>query len=115
MHLKILFAATCLSLLSWVTPAKAQQQAETENEPVLQQLPSHLDQLTSPSQAREFQKLVQQQEPLLYLFLQMQQSQSPNLQQQADAQLRQILKQPPSLEQQLIQEEVHGKLRLDKL
>ena len=112
MNLKILLAATFLSLLSWATPAKAQQAAQTDP---LQQLPSRLDQLTNPSQARQFQKLIQQQEPLLYLFLQMQQSQPPNLQQQADAEARQILKQPPSLEQQLTQEEVHGKLRLDKL
>lgn len=114
MNLRIFAVAICVSILSWATPTRAQLQTESQADLTLPQLPSSLEQLTKPSQIKQFQRLIQQQ-PLLYLFLQLQETPPPNLQQQTEAQLRQILQQPPSLQQQLFQQQVHGRLRLDDL
>lgn len=105
MNLKILAVAIFLSLLGWATPTKAQQSVEPQIAPI-QQLPTSIEELKKPSQVRKLQRTIQQQQPLLYLFLQLQQPQSPDLQQQAEAQIRQILQQPPSLQQQLIQQQI---------
>jgi multidrug efflux pump subunit AcrB len=114
MSSKILAAAIGLSLLSWATPTKAQQRSQPEIESILQQLPSQIEQLTKPSQIREFQRLAEE-EPLLNLFLELDQAELPNLQQIAEEQIRQTLRQPPSLQQQLFQQQIRGTLNLDEL
>ncbi|HEY9604982.1 MAG TPA: hypothetical protein V6C85_25485 [Allocoleopsis sp.] len=112
MNSKLLAAAIGLSLLSWATPTQAQQRSQLES--ILQQLPSRIEQLKDPSQIERFQKLTEE-EPLLYLFLQLDQAELPNLQQQAEDQIREILRQPPSLQQQLFEQQTRGRLKLDEL
>ncbi len=114
MNPKILAAAIGLSLLSWATPTKAQQRLEPQIESILQQLPSRIDQLTDRSQRRQFQRLVEE-EPLLNLFLQLDQAELPNLQQIAEDEIRQTLRQPPSLQQQLFDQQRRGTLNLNDL
>ena len=111
MNSKILAAVIGLSLLSWATPTQAQQRSQIES--ILQQLPSRIEQLQEPSQIERFQKLAEE-EPLLYLFLQLDQAELPNLQQEAENQIREILQQPPSLQQQLFEQQTRGRLNLDE-
>ncbi|MEQ9367600.1 MAG: hypothetical protein RIG63_01010 [Coleofasciculus chthonoplastes F3-SA18-01] len=106
--LKRLAAAISLTLLSWTLPTKAQPLSE-------QQLPSSIDQLTNPAQLRRFQQRLQREQPLLYLFLQLESAQTENLQQKAEQEIRQMLQQPPSLQQQLFQQQIRGTLELDDL
>jgi len=105
---KLLAAAISLSLLSWTLPTKAQPLSE-------QQIPSSIDQLTNPAQLRQFQQRLQREHPLLYLFLQLESAQTENLQQKAEQEIRQILQQPPSLQQQLFQRQIREPLDLDDL
>ncbi|MEQ9000952.1 MAG: hypothetical protein RID53_31175 [Coleofasciculus sp. B1-GNL1-01] len=105
---KRLAAAMGLTLLSWTLPAKAQPLSE-------QQLPSSIDQLTNPAQLRRFQQRLQREQPLLYLFLQLESAQTENLQQKAEQEIRQTLQQPPSLQQQLFQRQIREPLELDDL
>jgi hypothetical protein len=106
--LKRLAAAISLTLLSWTLPTKAQPLSE-------QQLPSSIDQLTNPAQLRRFQQRLQREQPLLYLFLQLESAQTENLQQKAEQEIRQMLQQPPSLQQQLFQQQRREPLKLDDL
>ncbi|MEQ9359116.1 hypothetical protein [Coleofasciculus chthonoplastes] len=106
--LKRLAAAISLTLLSWTLPTKAQPLSE-------QQLPSSIDQLTNPAQLRRFQQRLQREQPLLYLFLQLESAQTENLQQKAEQEIRQMLQHPPSLQQQLFQQQIRGTLELDDL
>ncbi|EDX73905.1 hypothetical protein MC7420_5785 [Coleofasciculus chthonoplastes PCC 7420] len=106
--LKRLAAAMGLTLLSWTLPAKAQPLSE-------QQLPSSIDQLTNPAQLRRFQQRLQREQPLLYLFLQLESAETENLQQKAEQEIRQLLQQPPSLQQQLFQRQIREPLELDDL
>ncbi|MFP4119607.1 MAG: hypothetical protein ACLFWI_01090 [Coleofasciculus sp.] len=103
-----LAAAMGLTLLSWTLPTKAQPLSE-------QQLPSSIDQLTNPAQLRQFQQRLQREQPFLYLFLQLESAQTENLQQKAEQEIRQILQQPPSLQQQLFQRQIREPLELDDL
>ncbi len=105
---KLLAAAMSLNLLSWALPPKAQPLSE-------QQLPSTIDQLTNPAQLRQFQQRLQREQPLLYLFLQLESAQTENLQQKAEQEIRQILQQPPSLQQQLFQRQIREPLELEDL
>jgi len=105
---KRLAAVISLSLLSWTLPTKAQPLSE-------QQIPSSIDQLTNPAQLRQFQQRLQREHPLLYLFLQLESAQTENLQQKAEQEIRQILQQPPSLQQQLFQRQIREPLDLDDL
>ncbi|MEQ8754646.1 MAG: hypothetical protein RID09_14175 [Coleofasciculus sp. G1-WW12-02] len=106
--LKGLAAAISVSLLSWTLPTKAQPLSE-------QQLRNSIDQLTNPAQLRQFQQRLQQEQPLLYLFLQLESAQTENLQQKAEKEIRQMLQQPPSLQQQLFQRQIREPLELDNL
>lgn len=115
MNFKILAAAIGFTLLSWATPGWAQQRREQQRDPILEPLPSSIEQLTEPSRIRQYQRLLQEQHPLLYLFLQLEPAQPDNLQQLAEEQIRQILQQPPSLQQRLFQQQVEGTLELDNL
>ncbi|MBE9125235.1 MULTISPECIES: hypothetical protein [unclassified Coleofasciculus] len=108
MNIKILAAAISLTLLGWITPTQAQPLSE-------QQLPSTIEQLTNPSQLRQLQQRLQREQPLLYLFLQLEPAESDNLQQKAEEQIREILQQPPSLQQRLFQQQIRGTLQLDEL
>jgi hypothetical protein len=112
MNSKILATAIGLSLLSWATPTQAQQRSQIES--ILQQLPSRIELLKEPSQLQRFQKLAEE-ESLLYLFLQLDQAELPNLQEEAEDQIREILRQPPSLQQQLFEQQTRGRLKLDEL
>ncbi len=103
-----LAAAISLSLLSWALPTKAQPLSE-------QQIPSSIDQLTNPAQLRRFQQRLQREQPLLYLFLQLESAETENLQQKAEQEIRQLLQQPPSLQQQLFQRQIREPLELDDL
>jgi hypothetical protein len=103
-----LAAAISLSLLSWALPTKAQPLSE-------QQIPSSIDQLTNPAQLRRFQQRLQREQPLLYLFLQLESAETENLQQKAEQEIRQLLQQPPSLQQQLFQQQIREPLELDEL
>ena len=114
MNSKIFATVIGLSLLGWATPTKAQQRSQPPSDVNLQQLRSQVEQLTQPSQVQQFQRLVEKQ-PLLNLFLQLDQAELPNLQQQTEEQIRQILRQPPSLQQQLFQQQRRGTLKLDEL
>ncbi|MCA1991293.1 MAG: hypothetical protein LDL41_04485 [Coleofasciculus sp. S288] len=114
MNSKILAAAIGLSLLSWAIPTKAQQRVDSPSEAIVQELPSRIDQLNKPSQIRQLQRLAEE-EPLLYLFLQLDQAELPNLQQIAEEEIRQTLRQPPSLQQQLFEQQRQGTLNFDKL
>jgi len=105
---KLLAAAMSLNLLSWALPTKAQPLSE-------QQLPSSINQLTNPTQLRQFQQRLQREQPLLYLFLQLESAQTENLQQKAEQEIRQLLQQPPSLQQQLFQRQIREPLQLDDL
>jgi len=105
---KLLAAAISLNLLSWALPTKAQPLSE-------QQLPSSIDQLTNPAQLRQFQQRLQREQPLLYLFLQLESAETENLQQKAEQEIRQLLRQPPSLQQQLFQRQIREPLDLDDL
>jgi hypothetical protein len=105
---KRLAAAICLTLLSWTLPTKAQPLSE-------QQLPSSIDQLTNQTQLRRFQQRLQREQPLLYLFLQLESAQTENLQQKAEQEIRQTLQQLPSLQQQLFQQQIREPLELDDL
>ena len=105
---KLLAAAMGLTLLSWALPTKAQPLSE-------QQIPSSIDQLTNPAQLRQFQQRLQREHPLLYLFLQLESAQTENLQQKAEQEIRQLLRQPPSLQQQLFQRQIREPLDLDDL
>ena len=105
---KRLAAVISLSLLSWTLPTKAQPLSE-------QQIPSSIDQLTNPAQLRQFQQRLQREHPLLYLFLQLESAQTENLQQKAEQEIRQLLRQPPSLQQQLFQRQIREPLDLDDL
>ncbi|MEQ8464547.1 hypothetical protein [Coleofasciculus sp. E1-EBD-02] len=105
---KLLAATISLTLLSWTLPAKAQPLSE-------QQLPSSIDQLTNPSQLGQFQQRLQREQPLLYLFLQLESAQTENLQQKAEQEIRRMLQQPPSLQQQLFQQQIREPLQLDDL
>ena len=106
--LKRLAAAISVSLLSWTLPTKAQPLSE-------QQLRNSIDQLTNPAQLRQFQQRLQREQPLLYLFLQLESAQTENLQQKAEKEIRQMLQQPPSLQQQLFQRQIREPLELDNL
>ncbi|MEQ8537859.1 MAG: hypothetical protein RIB93_10465 [Coleofasciculus sp. D1-CHI-01] len=105
---KLLAAAMGLTLLSWALPTKAQPLSE-------QQIPSSIDQLTNPAQLRQFQQRLQREQPLLYLFLQLESAETENLQQKAEQEIRQLLRQPPSLQQQLFQRQIREPLDLDDL
>ncbi|MEQ8469152.1 MAG: hypothetical protein RIC07_36960 [Coleofasciculus sp. E1-EBD-02] len=105
---KRLAATISLTLLGWTLPAKAQPLSE-------QQLPSSIDQLTNPSQLGQFQQRLQREQPLLYLFLQLESAQTENLQQKAEQEIRRMLQQPPSLQQQLFQRQIREPLDLDNL
>ncbi|MFP4103287.1 hypothetical protein [Coleofasciculus sp.] len=105
---KRLAAAMGLTLLSWTLPTKAQPLSE-------QQLPNSIDQLTNPAQLRQFQQRLQREQPFLYLFLQLESAQTENLQQKAEQEIRQMLQQPPSLQQQLFQRQIREPLELDDL
>jgi len=105
---KRLAVAISLSLLSWTLPTKAQPLSE-------QQLPSSIEQLTNRTQLRRFQQRLQREQPLLYLFLQLESAQTENLQQKAEQEIRQMLQQPPSLQQQLFQQQIRETLELDDL
>ena len=105
---KRLAAVISLSLLSWTLPTKAQPLSE-------QQIPSSIEQLTNPAQLRQFQQRLQREQPLLYLFLQLESAQTENLQQKAEQEIRQLLRQPPSLQQQLFQRQIREPLDLDDL
>ncbi|MEQ9666762.1 hypothetical protein [Coleofasciculus sp. G2-EDA-02] len=101
-------SGTSVTLLSWTLPTKAQPLSE-------QQLRNSIDQLTNPAQLRQFQQRLQQEHPFLYLFLQLESDQTENLQQKAEQEIRQMLQQPPSLQQQLFQQQLRGLLELDDL
>ncbi|MEQ8975308.1 MAG: hypothetical protein RIE73_33605 [Coleofasciculus sp. C1-SOL-03] len=105
---KRLAAAMGLTLLSWTLPTKAQPLLE-------QQLPSSIEQLTNPAQLRQFQQRLQREQPFLYLFLQLESAQTENLQQKAEQEIRQLLQQPPSLQQQLFQQQIREPLQLEDL
>jgi hypothetical protein len=80
-----------------------------------QQLPASIEQLTNPSQLGQFQQSLQREQPLLYLFLQLESAQTENLQQKAEQEIRQTLQQPPSLQQQLFQRQIREPLQLEDL
>jgi len=105
---KLLAATMSLSLLGWTLPTKAQPVSE-------QQLPASIDQLTNRTQLRRFQQRLQREQPLLYLFLQLESAQTENLQQKAEQEIRQTLQQLPSLQQQLFQQQIRETLELDDL
>ncbi len=83
-------------------PSQAQQ-AESN---LFSPLPSQIEQLAEPSQVEQIQQQFQEQFPLFYLFLQLDKPQNLNLQQQAEAEIRAILEEPPSLQQQILQQQI---------
>ncbi|MGK7876787.1 MAG: hypothetical protein AB4426_26920 [Xenococcaceae cyanobacterium] len=102
MNLKILATAICLTPLYLATGAGAQQLSNSPSE--------SLTELSSISQfERLLNRQLQQQSPLFYLFLieleQYQLRQPPDLQQQAEEELRKILQRPQPFQQRLIQQQ----------
>ncbi|MEC4985150.1 MAG: hypothetical protein SAJ37_04710 [Oscillatoria sp. PMC 1068.18] len=86
--------------------SQAQAITEAEIESLIRQLPARREELNRSVQRQRLENLIREESPLLYYFLQLQQPQERNLQQESEAQIRSILERPPSLQQQILQQQI---------
>jgi hypothetical protein len=113
MNLKILATAICLTPLYLANFAGAQPLSNSTTWSSQPQLPSTSETRTELSSISQFERLVQRElqrkSPLFYLLLieleQYQLRQPPDLQQQAEDELLEILQRPQPLQQRLIQQQ----------
>ena len=113
MNLRILATTICLTPLYLANSAGAQQVSNSPIGSSQKQLPPTSESLTELSSISQFERLLQRQlqrkSPLFYLLLteleQYQLRQPPDLQQQVEEELREILQRPKPLQQLLIQQQ----------
>ncbi|MBZ8180802.1 hypothetical protein [Oscillatoria salina] len=95
-----------LTVLFWGGVSEGREFTEAEIESLIRQLPATREELNDSLQGRRLEDLIREKSPLFYYFLQLQQPQERNLQQESEAQIRELLERPTSLQQQILQQQI---------